>query len=48
MRSAIGVFDLAEAMPKPDPAWQAEIETVALQVWAERDPAALKTPHPDF
>jgi hypothetical protein len=28
------VLDLASALPQPDPAWQADVETIALQAWA--------------
>jgi hypothetical protein len=28
------VLDLADALPQPDPAWQADVETIALQAWA--------------
>lgn len=28
------VLDLSAALPQPDPAWQAQTETVALQAWA--------------
>lgn len=27
------VLDLSEAMPQPDPAWQCDVETIALQAW---------------
>ena len=28
------VLDLAEAMPQPDPGWQADIQTVSMSAWA--------------
>ena len=28
------VTELGDAMPRPDPAWQADVETIALQAWA--------------